>query len=413
MIDAEALRQFPFFASFPAEQLQRVVSRLPVVAAPANTTVFASGDVSATMYLILEGQVQIHRSGEKGEAVALGTLGPQQTFGELAMLSREPRMATVTALSDCRFLVIERPLLLEMLRDAPPEAVLDMFAVLTRQIRAANEGDFRQLLARRTLAAQMELEKQRGLNQMVAGVAHEINTPLGIAVTAASIVARELDKLEPLAVDRKSQSALADMREALGLMQGNLARAHKLVDDFKKVSVSQLSDQKETLDLPEAIRDTLNLAQVGLKRSQISVTFNNTLPPGDGAWVGYRGYLSQILLNLLTNVERYAYPAGHGDAAAGGPAGAEPALAEVTLAVAEPDDYELIVRDFGRGIPADNLGRVFEPFFTTGRGAGGSGLGLTIVYNLVTTALQGRISLRSQVGQGTEVRIVFPRVIAD
>ncbi len=72
-----------------------------------------------------------------------------------------------------------------------------------------------------------------------------------------------------------------------------------------------------------------------------------------------------------------------------------------------------MVRDFGRGIPEANLARVFEPFFTTGRGAGGSGLGMTIVYNLVTTALKGRISLRSQVGHGTEVRIVFPRVIAD
>src|SRR5262249_2466640 len=224
--------------------------------------------------------------------------------------------------------------LLELLRAAPPEAILDMFAVLTRQIRAANEGDFRQLLARRTLESQMEVEKQRGLNQMVAGVAHEINTPLGIAATAASIVARELARLEPLAVDRKSKSALDDSREALGLMQANLERANKLVQDFKKVSVSQLSEVKETLDLPEAIADTLNLAQVGLKRSQISVTFDNRLAAGDGAWVGYRGYLSQILLNLLTNVERYAYPAGQGGAA------------EVVLEAGR-DEYELSVRDFG------------------------------------------------------------------
>jgi len=401
VIDAQALRHFAFFASFPAEQLQRVAERLPIVPAAAHSTVFAMGDVSATMYLILEGQVKIHRSGEKGEVVELGTLGPNQTFGELAMLSHEPRMATVTTLSDSRFLIMERPVLLDMLRDAPPEAILDMFAVLSRQIRAANEGDFRKLLASRTLESQMEAEKQRGLTQMVAGVAHEINTPLGVAGTAASIIARELDKLEALAVDRKSKSALADIHEALGLLSGNLERAHKLVQDFKKVSVSQLSDAREPLDLPEAIGDTLNLAQVSLKRSQIRVAFQNNLPAGAHTWVGYRGYLSQILLNLLTNVERYAYPAGQGGAA------------EVVVGLAGPDNYELRVRDFGRGIPPEHLARVFEPFFTTGRGAGGSGLGMTIVYNLVTTALKGRIAVHSVVGQGTDVHIVFPQVIPD
>lgn len=278
-----------------------------------------------------------------------------QTFGELAMLSGEPRMATVTALTDCRFLLLEAPLLLELLHAAPAVAILDMFAVLSRQIRAANEGDFRKLLASRTLESQMEVEKQRGLTQMVAGVAHEINTPLGVAGTAASIVARELAKLAPLAVDRKSQSALEDIHEALDLLQRNLERAHKLVQDFKKLSVSQLGDEKEPMDLPQAIRDTLNLAQMSFKRSQIAVTFNNQLPPGAQTWVGYRGYLSQILLNLLSNVERYAYPAGQG----------------------------------------------------------GAGLGMTIVYNLVTTALKGRITVRSVVGQGTDARIVFPRVIPD
>src|SRR5262249_46324640 len=123
------------------------------------------------------------------------------------------------------------------------------------------------------------------------------------------------------------------------------------------------------------------------KRNQIGVDFDNRLPDGAGAWVGYRGYLSQILLNLLTNVERYAYPAGQGGKVA------------VALGLEGAEHFALEVRDFGRGIPAANQERVFEPFFTTGRGAGGTGLGLTIVYNLVTTALKGRITLNSVEGQ--------------
>jgi signal transduction histidine kinase len=397
--DPEALRQFAFFASFSPRQLAAIAPRLPSVSLAANTTVFALGDTSAAMYLILAGEVKIQRLDEQGEPVELGRLGPRQTFGELALLSREPRMATVTTASDCEFLIMDRTLLLDVIREAEPEAILEMFAVLSRQVRAANEGDFRKLLARRTLEAQMEVEKQRGLTQMVAGVAHEINTPLGIAVTAASIVEREAAALEPLATDRKTKGALGDMREALDLMNGNLARAHKLVSDFKKVSVSQLSDHKEALNLPEAVRDTLNLAQLSLKRQQITARFDDQLPPEARTWVGYGGYLSQILLNLLSNVERYAYPPGQGG------------VVDVVLALESGSEFLLLVRDQGKGIAPEHLDRVFEPFFTTGRSAGGTGLGLTIVYNLVTTALKGRIDVSSTLGQGTEVRVVFPRII--
>src|SRR6185436_6516148 len=110
---------------------------------------------------------------------------------------------------------------------------------------------------------------------------------------------------------------------------------HKLVEDFKKVSVSQLSDVKESFDLPEAIEDTLRLAQLSFKSRQIAVTFTHRLPADAHTWVGYRGYLAQILLNLLMNVERYAYPEGQG-----GPA-------EVKLALEGERDYRLAVRDEG------------------------------------------------------------------
>ena len=114
-------------------------------------------------------------------------------------------------------------------------------------------------------------------------------------------------------------------------------------------------------------------------------------------WTGYPGYLSQVLLNLLTNVERYAYAEG------------VEGRVEVDLADDRGGDgYVLTVRDFGQGIASDVLGQVFEPFFTTGRSRGGTGLGLTIVHNLVTTALQGTIEIESDVGRGTTVTIRLP-----
>lgn len=401
MDDPEALRQFAFLAAFSAPHLRALAARLPRVRLPAGTPVFRQGEASATMYLIAAGQVRLERTDVEGQAVPLGTLGPPQAFGELALLSGEPRMATVTTQTDCEFVTLDRPLLLALLADAPPEAILAMFAALSQQMRAANEADFRKALAQRTLAAEMEVERQRGLTQMVAGVAHEINTPLGVAGTAASIVARELDRLAALAAAASGQpaalsAALADMREALGLLDGNLQRAHRLVQNFKQLSVSHLQDAPEAFDLPEAVEETLRLAGLGWARRQLAVAFRPALPPEARRWLGYRGYLAQILLNLLANVERYAYPDGGG-------------AAEVTLAWEAPETYALAVRDFGRGMPPEAVERAFEPFFTTGRSRGGTGLGLTIVQHLVTTALQGRIELRSEVGAGTEVVVRFPR----
>ena len=400
MDDPAALRQFAFFAAFPDDQLAALAAALPRVTYPAGAVVVRQGEASADMYLITAGQVQIARTDEAGQAVGLGTLGPPQTFGELALLSREPRMATVTALTDCEFITLDRPRLLDLIAQAAPEDLWAMFAALSRQMRAANEADFQQRLAQRTLAAEMEAERQRGLTQMVAGVAHEINTPLGVAGTAASIIARELDRLAPLANDRAAQSAVADMREALGLLEGNLQRAHRLVQTFKQLSVSQVADVLEPFDLPEALTETLHLGGLGWQRRGLAVAFTHALPPEARRWLGYRGLLAQIVLNLLSNVERYAYPDG-----AGG-------RAEVTLALEGDDTYLLTVRDFGRGMPPEHVERAFEPFFTTGRARGGTGLGLAIVYNLVTTALKGRIALTSTQGAGTTVEVRFPRVLS-
>jgi signal transduction histidine kinase len=102
-----------------------------------------------------------------------------------------------------------------------------------------------------------------------------------------------------------------------------------------------------------------------------------------------------VLLNLLSNAERYAYP-GHG----GG-------RVEIVLS-GDDSSFGLIVRDFGRGIPAADLDRVWEPFFTTGRSLGGSGLGLAVVNSLVTDGMHGTVEITSEPGMGTSVRLNFP-----
>ena len=246
------------------------------------------------------------------------------------------------------------------------------------------------------------MTRYRSLAQMVAGVAHEINTPIGIVNTAASVVKRRLshELFTPLANDPRARATIDDVRQAIELIERNIGRAHKLIQDFKKLSVGQISDTKEELDLAAVIDEVVGLFKINARQAKLTIDVQNHLPEAHCSWLGYRGYLTQVLLNLLTNIERYAYPDGEGGrveidlSAAGGPTDA--------LLV-------IVVRDFGRGIAPENFPRFFDPFFTTGRSKGGTGLGMAIVHTLVTNALKGSIELTSELGLGTSVTPRLPK----
>ena len=411
MNTVELLRQFAFLAPFSNEQLEHIAKIAPRLPYRAGEAIFKIGDPSGAMYLILSGKVKIHRYDEKGEEITLSNIEAGRVFGELALLSNEPRMASVSAVVDSEFLVIDRNLLMDTIATASPDAILKLFSILGNQIRSVNEREFRELLNQRTMAAETEIDRQRALTQMVAGVAHELNTPLGVINTAVSIIERELGNptFEKLAEDPDSSQVVEDFHEALGLIKGNVQRAHLLVQDFKKVSVSQLTDVKEPMSLSEAVREIVNLAKAHFRQSGLKIEIKDSLSPTEQTWEGYRGYLSQILLNFLTNVQRYAYPEE-----SGGPSTSSgQALAEIYVRTAGADKFSISVKDYGKGMSADVRERVFEPFFTTGRASGGTGLGMAIVHTLVTTALKGSIQIESEPGKGTEVTVTFPRRIPD
>jgi signal transduction histidine kinase len=268
------------------------------------------------------------------------------------------------------------------------------------------ERHLQQEVAKQTLLAESERERHRALAQMVAGVAHEVNTPLGIIATAASIIQSDLksETAVSLAQSPKAKALFEGLLETADLMVRNIARADTLIQSFKKLSVSQIVDTKETLVLPDVVRETLALFSIQARRAHLVVEFKDGLTASEQSWVGYRGHLSRILLNLLTNVQRYAYAANEGG------------KIEVELHRKDSESapgFVLAVRDWGAGIPPENLSRVFEPFFTTGRSTGGTGLGLAIVYNLVTEALRGTIKAESTPGIGTTMTLTFPCVIPD
>lgn len=279
----------------------------------------------------------------------------------------------------------------------------DREAAYLRQ--AERERDLQDQLATRRLVAEMQKERLQALGQMVAGVAHEINTPLGILATAASVIERGLASLamtSAATADPELAVTLADVQEASLLMKNSIGRAARLVRSFRNLSIDEVNEGNQELDLHAAVLAIVDFFRISARKTRLSIAVIDALPATSRTWSGYEGHLSQVILNLLTNVQRYAYENGN------------PGTIEITLSMSDdrPDArFVITIRDFGRGIAPEQLPRVFDAFYTTGRGIGGTGLGLTLVYNIVTTALQGTIAIASEVGQGTTVTLTLPQKV--
>ena len=243
----------------------------------------------------------------------------------------------------------------------------------------------------------VESEKMASLGGLVAGIAHEINTPIGIGVTAASTLdekTAEFDAIYRRGQMKRSQldSFLDTALQSSSMILRNLDRAAELIDSFKQVAVDQSSESQRAFQLEPYLQEILITLKPKLKQTnhQIVITGDSDL-----TLQTYPGVLSQILTNLILNSVIHAY---------------EPATSGViTIDFKRQGDWvKLIYADDGRGISASNLQQIFEPFFTTKRGQGGSGLGLHLVYNLVTQKLQGTIDCQSELGRGTTFELNFP-----
>jgi signal transduction histidine kinase len=252
-------------------------------------------------------------------------------------------------------------------------------------------------------AAQQNLidaERLAALGGLVAGVAHEVNNPIGISLTVASSFARRTDQFDaemrsstPL---RRSQleEFVRSSRDASQQLVGNLHRAAELIQSFKQVAVDRSHAERRQFSLGEATDQIIASLRPVLKRSPITLSVD--VP--EGLVVdGFPGSYGQILTNLFLNAANHAFPDGRSGA--------------ITIS-AKPrgnDDIEIIFADNGAGMTPDVQRQAFDPFFTTRRNEGGTGLGLHIVYNLVTQQLGGRMMLESRLGQGTTFRIIMPR----
>jgi signal transduction histidine kinase len=191
---------------------------------------------------------------------------------------------------------------------------------------------------------------------------------------------------------------LARMTEGTQLLYANLSRAGDLVHSFKQVAADQASGERRQFRMDEWLQDLLTSLSPVLRKTKHEVAIE--CPP-DIQVDTYPGALGQVLTNLITNAVAHAFDPG------------QPGRLSIRVSEPRPDTLRIVFADDGCGIPAENVGKVFDPFFTTGRSSGSTGLGLHIVYNLVTSRLQGRINLYSKVGKGTRFTIDIPKVVTD
>ncbi len=243
----------------------------------------------------------------------------------------------------------------------------------------------------------VEAEKMAALGGLVAGVAHEINTPLGVAVTAASHVDGELARIDKrLGASELTrsdiESFLATARDGMRFILRNLDRAARLIGSFKQVAVDQSSDELRAINLRDYLDEILTSLHPALKRTRHQVIVECA---DDLALVTYPGAIYQIIVNLVMNSLTHAW----GEGVAG----------QIRIA-AKRDGADIVVTyvDNGRGMSEETRRRAFEPFFTTRRGQGGSGLGLHIVWNLATARLRGAINCDSAPGLGVRFELRFP-----
>ena len=284
-------------------------------------------------------------------------------------------------------------------RDGVQQRHADRTADLRRTADALNEAKEAAENAleevKRTQKQLVEAEKMAALGSLVAGVAHEINTPIGTSLTAATVLGQRSQEFRDLLAGGQIKKAdltrYVDLAtETSNLMHANIMRAAELIQSFKQVAVDQTSAERRMFNLFGYLEEVLISLKPRLRQAATEVSVSGD---ADIEMNSYPGAFSQVITNLVINALTHAFEEG------------KPGHIAVAVSRSGSGHARVVFNDDGRGIPVENLSRIFDPFFTTRRGQGGTGLGLHIIYNVITQQLGGTIAVESELGVGTTFTI--------
>ncbi|MBR7777707.1 GAF domain-containing sensor histidine kinase [Undibacterium rugosum] len=343
--------------------------------------------------LIADGKIEVLGNLDSYSWMGAPLLADEQLFGVMIVQSYRPELAYTNADLE----------LLSFIASHVAAALLRMQAAEDIQ-RAKQELESKNFELSQTLkaltSAQSELINQEtlaSLGRLVAGVAHEINTPLGICVTATSHLVEEVALLRSqFSSGQLSEQGLTEFLDicdqSLRILTTNSQRGATLVRSFKQVAVDQSHEMLREFDLRSYLEETLQALQPKLRGTSVSVQLSCA---ADIHMHSFPGAISQIITNLLVNSLVHGLEQRDDGRIS-------------ICATQEGETLTLLFEDNGKGVSSEELRHLFEPFYTTKRGQGGSGLGTHIVYNLVTVRLGGQIRASSGVGKGLRYEISVP-----
>ncbi|MEO5330807.1 MAG: response regulator [Magnetococcus sp. YQC-5] len=250
-------------------------------------------------------------------------------------------------------------------------------------------------------ATQEELilnEKMASLGRMVAGFAHEVNTPIGVAFSASTQLMEESKAMQALLNQDEIDfddltSSVGTVGELSSLLTRNLQRSIELIQSFKRTSIDQSSEAERTYSISDVVNDVLISLSNQFKKT--SIRFDVHCPEGLYL-IGVPGYLHQILTNLLMNSLIHGFSGG-----------TLPGVVTIRFKV-DGNFLCFYYADSGKGMSEEIRSKAFEPFFTTNRSSGGSGLGLYICYSIITSKFQGSVLLTSAPGKGIQLECRWP-----
>jgi signal transduction histidine kinase len=278
---------------------------------------------------------------------------------------------------------------------------LDMLTTLASYVAVAfaNADSYRQL--RDAQQQLVEREKLAALGSLVAGVAHELNTPIGNSLVIASTLEDKTAEMEILNNGntlRRSdlRSFLDAAREASTLLMRSLRNAAELVNSFKQVAVDQASAKRRQFNLHQASHEIVMTMKNQVRKAGHQIVVEM---PDDIVMDSFPGPYGQVIINLINNALLHAFE---------GREGGEDGVIRMWAVQLGADRVRIVFEDNGKGIPLEHQARIFDPFFTTKLGQGGNGLGLSITYNIVTSLLDGSIRVDSAVGVGTRFTLDLP-----
>ena len=243
----------------------------------------------------------------------------------------------------------------------------------------------------------VESERMASLGGLVAGIAHDVNTPLGVSVTATSFLQERVVNLQSAFEEKKLTSStmssfLTDAQQTITLLTNNLNRASDLISSFKQVAVDQASEAEREINVRQYLGEVVHSLAPNLKKTQHTIEIHC---PDDLMILCAPGVLAQIFTNMIMNSLIHGFE--------------NKIKGTIKIDISRIKNKLIInYQDDGKGLPEDILERHFDAFFTTRRGKGGSGLGTHIMYNLVTQTLKGDIEAFSKVHQGLRYKISIP-----